>query len=383
MRLAYVTAYNPLDIKKWSGTGYYIGQSLKNQSIPLEYVGPLQDRFVFGVMRKCKRHYYELFRKKYLRDPEPIILKSYANQVKRKLSQTNTDIVFSATTNPIAYFECKQPVVFWADATFAGLLDFYPQYSNLCEETIKNWHLMETLAIQKSRLAIYSSEWAAQTAIKYYNADPYKVKVVPFGANVDSSKTLEEIKVLIESRPVNLCKILLLGVDWIRKGGDVAFKVAKRLNELGLSTELTVVGCQPLVNEPLPEFVKPLGFISKSTNEGKEIISQLIAKSHFLILPSMADCTPIVLCEANSLGVPCLSTKVGGIPTIIKDDINGQLFDVDADISEYCKYILDLFVYYSEYKKLALSSFNEYQSRLNWSTSGRIVKNLLMDIIGY
>lgn len=381
MKLAYVTAFDSLDIKQWSGTGYYIGQSLKNQSIPIEHIGSLKDRFIWGLVRKSKRHYYELFNKKYLRDPEPLILKDYAHQVQKKLSNIKTDVIFSATTNPIAYLECKQPIVFWADATFAGIQNFYPHYSNLCDETINNWHLMEILAIQKCKLAIYSSEWAAKTAIENYKADPEKVKVVPFGANIESSKTLEEIKNVVDSRPIDKCKLLFLGVDWFRKGGDVAFKVAKSLNESGLNTELTVVGCQPIIDEPLPKFVKPLGFISKSTKEGKEKIFQLIAESHFIILPSMADCSPIVMCEANSLGVPCLTTKVGGIPTIIKDDINGKLFDLNANITEYCNYISDLFANYSQYKKLALSAFYEYEYRLNWSVAGRTVKNLLMECL--
>ena len=382
MKLAYVTHYDPLDIKMWSGTGYYIGQSLKSKSVFVEYVGPLKNNFFWGFVRKGKRHYYEIFhRKKYLKDPEPIFLKDYASQVSKKLSRVKTDVILSATVNPIAYLECKQPIVFWADATFAGIQNFYPQYSNLCEETVKNWHLMESLAIAKSKLAIYSSEWAAKTAIEHYNADPSKVKIVPFGANIESRITLEEIKNLVESRPENKCKLLFLAVDWFRKGGDVAFKVAKALNESGLSTELTVVGCQPVVDEPLPSFVKPLGFISKSTQAGKEKISQLIAESHFLILPSIADCTPIVIGETNSLGVPCLSTKVGGIPTIIRDDINGRVFDLDADVTEYCEYISNLFVDYSNYKQLAISAFNEYESRLNWSVAGKTIQSLLKETL--
>ena len=384
MKLAYVTEYDPLDIKMWSGTGYYIGQSLKSNSVSIEYVGPLKNNFFWGFVRKGKRHYYEIFyRKKYLKDPEPIFLKDYAKQVSRKLSKLKTDVIFSATVNPIAYLECKQPIVFWADATFAGIQDFYPQYSNLCEETIRNWHLMESLAIKKSQLAIYSSEWAAKTAIERYDADPSKVKIVPFGANIESSTTLEEIKYLIESRPENKCKLLFLGVDWFRKGGDIAFKVAKALNESGLSTELTVVGCQPIIDEPLPNFIRPLGFISKSTKEGKEKITKLIAESHFLILPSIADCTPIVIGETNSLGVPCISTKVGGIPTIIRDDINGKVFEPDACITEYCQYISNLFVKYSKYKQLAVSAFNEYESRLNWSVAGLTIKNLLNETLNY
>jgi glycosyltransferase involved in cell wall biosynthesis len=241
--------------------------------------------------------------------------------------------------------------------------------------------MMERLALQKCKLAIYASEWAAQTAIDYYNADPNKVKVVPFGANIDSSRNFSEIKDLIESRPSNKCKLLFLGVDWFRKGGDVALKVAEELNKLGLNTELTVVGCQPIVEGSLPSFVKPLGFISKSTNEGKERINQLLAESHFLILPSRAECYGVVFCEANSLGVPCISRKVGGIPTIIKPNVNGNLFDLNTEITEYCEYISRLFSNYSDYKNLALSSFNEYQSRLNWSVAGKTVQELLTTII--
>jgi glycosyltransferase involved in cell wall biosynthesis len=240
---------------------------------------------------------------------------------------------------------------------------------------------MEELALQKCKLAIYSSDWAAKSAIHDYGADPTKVKVVPFGANIESELTFETVKDAIESRPTDCCKLLFLGVDWVRKGGDIAYQVAQKLNQSGLKTELTIVGCQPLVDEPLPDFVKSLGFISKSTVEGKKQIQNLILESHFLILPSLADCTPIVFCEANSLGVPCLSTTVGGIPTMIHNDVNGRLFHENADISEYCEYISRLFSNYSDYKNLALSSFNEYQSRLNWSVAGKTVQELLTTII--
>jgi glycosyltransferase involved in cell wall biosynthesis len=381
MKLAYVTEYDPFDIKQWSGTGYHIAQSLQQQSVAIDYVGPLAERWTERSLRKLKRHYYELAQQKYLKDSEPSRLKYFAHQVSRKLAQTQSDIVLSATVNPVAYLEWDQPTVFWADATFAGLLDFYPQYSHLCPETIRNWHLMEQLAIQKCKLAIYSSQWAAQTAIDAYQADPSKVKVVPFGANLGASPALSEIKDSVDARPTEVCKLLFLGVDWVRKGGDVAFQVTQALNQAGLSTELTLVGCQPDIPQPIPDYVKPLGFISKSTPAGQAAIHRLIAESHFLILPSLADCSPIVLCEANALGVPCLTTDVGGIPSIIQDHVNGKLFATDAEVAEYCQYILHLFTHYSTYKDLAISAFQEYQSRLNWSVAGKTVKQLLLDII--
>lgn len=385
MKLAYVTTYDARTLKganEWSGTGYHIAQAIALQTIPLEYIGPLKEPLAVQIIRKLKRHYYDLvYKKNYQKDADPLILKNYAKQIAKKLSSISTDLVFSATVNPIAYLECDQPIAFWADGTFANIKDFYPLYSNLDRTTIRDWHRMEELALEKCSLAIYSSDWAAASAIKNYGANPNKVKVVPFGANIESALTFEKVKEAIESRPTDRCKLLFIAVDWLRKGGDLAYKITKNLNQSGLKTELIVVGCSPLIDEPLPDFVKPFGFISKSTTEGKKQIQNLILKSHFLILPTLADCTPIVFCEANALGVPCLSTNVGGISTMIYNNVNGCLFDKDARSSTYCDYIIDLFSNYSCYKHLALSAFNEYESRLNWRVSGQKVKELLQTII--
>lgn len=380
MKIAYVTTYDATDVRQWSGTGYYIPQSLKNQSLLVEYIGSLRERY--SRLSKLKgRLYGNFFHKTYLKDREPLILKDYARQVNERISNFDANIVFSPGTIPIAYLECNQPIAFWTDATFAGMIDFYPEFSNLCKESINDGNAMEKSALERCKLAIFSSEWAAKTALENYEVNPEKVKVVPFGANIECDKNIDDIKAILESRSRDKCKLLFLGVDWLRKGGDIALKVTKQLNQLGLSTELTVVGCQPVVDGSLPRYVKALGFISKSTKEGREQIDRLIAESHFLILPSTADCTPIVFCEVNSFGVPCISTNIGGIPTVIRDGLNGKLFSKDADIADYCKYISDIFSNYSQYHSLALSSFNEYQTRLNWSVAGKTVKRLLSELI--
>lgn len=212
MKIAYVTTYDAMDIRNWSGIGYYKAQALKNQSISLEYIGPLREKY--SLLFKGKQYLYNrLLNKRYLRDREPLILKDYAHQVSRKLSGINIDIVFSPGTIPIAYLECDQPIVFWTDATFAGMIDFYPNWSNLCKETIKNGNAMERSALNRCRLAIYSSEWAAQTAVDYYEIDRSKVKVVPHGANIECNRSFDDIRKIVNARPSNKCKLLFLGVD--------------------------------------------------------------------------------------------------------------------------------------------------------------------------
>lgn len=382
MKLAYVTIKNAKQLGKgteWSGTGYHVAQALEAEDVPVDYLGPLENELSMRVMRKLKRHYHNHFGKVYFKDTDPALLRRYAAQVSQKLKERPYDVVLSATVNPIAYLECDHPILFWADATFQNTAEFYPKYSNLSSSSIKNGHEMERRGLQNCRFAIYSSDWAAKTAVDFYQADPKKVKVIPFGSNIESSLTESAAVNLARSRSKTTCKLIFIGVDWIRKGGDKALAVAQALNDAGVPTELTLVGCQPEDGTPLPSFVKPMGYISKLTKSGQEKISQLISESHFLILPTLADCSPIVLCEANAFGVPCLATDVGGISTIIKSGVNGELFDVRSEASEYCRYVGEVFTDHTRYESMALSSFQEYKTRLNWRAAGQAAKDLVVE----
>jgi glycosyltransferase involved in cell wall biosynthesis len=398
MRLAYVTTYDISNISEWTktdyklgnwGAGYHLAQALENQGISLDYIGLVNKTKEYLTTKLkgkiyYKLSYYKIYQKYYASWAEPIVIRDYASQISKKLSSFNSDILLAIENEsilPLAYLECKQPIVVWTDTSIAGLIDFYSSpYNNFCFETKRNIYAMEKAGLERCKLVIFSSDWAAKTAIQAYGIEPSKVKVVPWGANLESNRTDDDIKSIVEFRSRNICKLLFIGVAWYRKGGDIAIEVAKELNKMGVETELLLVGQQPPKNEPLPSFVKNIGFINKYTPEGIDKMRKLFCESHFFIMPSQADCSPHVLCEANSFGLPCLTTNVGGIPTTIKDGLNGKTFPLKASTSEYCNYVASLMTNYSEYKKLACSSFNEYQSRLNWAVAVRAAKRIMMEL---
>ncbi len=397
MKIAWVSYYNNADITDYGKRSYYASQSLENESILVDRIDSLQISKPLKVARKLFElknillHDNQFIKPSdkrwYCRQRAPFIVKGYARQISRQLSRlNNVDIVCSGigpVSQPIAYLECEQPIVIWTDSTFASVLDFYPGYfrDQLCQESIRNGIANEKAALNRAKLAIYWSEFGAKSAIDNYQLDPSKVKVVPVGPNFEYDQNLEDIKAMVDSRTSDKCKLLFLGMDWFRKGGDIAYQVAKELNKSGLPTELIVVGCHPILDEPLPYFVRSLGFISNATEEGFSKLCKLFAESHFLIMPSSAETFGQVFCEASLFGVPSIATNVGGIPTAVRNDLNGKTFSTDASIEEYCTYISNLFSNYSEYKNLALSSFYEYESRLNWAVAGRTVKKLLMELI--
>ena len=292
MKLAYVTVYDSSDMNSWSGLGYYIHRTLCASNIQVEKIDNLIESW--RILSKTKQSLYShLWSKNYRSDRDPRVLKSFAHQVKKALEHIECDVVFSPGTIPIAYLETDKPIVFWADAAFAGMVDFYPNFTNLCDETIRRGNEMEQSALSRCRLAIYSSEWAANTAMQNYHVDPAKVKVVPFGANIESHRQQTDIARIAASKTFDVCKLLFVGVDWIRKGGDIALSVCQMLNQQGIKTELHVVGCEIVAG--LPQYVMQYGFVSKTTEQGRKLLNELFTQSHFFVLPARAECFGIDL----------------------------------------------------------------------------------------
>ena len=378
MKISYVTTYNASDLHSWSGLGYMIGKALKDQNNEIDYIGDLQVQSD-SITRLKSIFYNKIIKKRFDVSREISVAQGYAKQITPFISR-DADVIFSPGTIPISLLETKKPKIFYTDATFAGLIDFYLSSATLSKETIKHANYLEQQALQTSSLAIYSSDWAAKTAIENYDVDPSKIKIVPFGANIDCNRDLVEIKSIVSARSSKECHLLFLGVDWNRKGGDMAIKVADKLNKMGLKTILNIAGIRNVPCDNLPNFVINHGFISKSNKDGSDTIDKLFSQCHFLILPTNADCTPVVFSEANSFGLPCITTNIGGIPTIIKDDINGKIFPLISNSSSYANYIYSIFNNKKLYNQLTLSSFNEYESRLNWNIAGKAIMKFINEI---
>jgi glycosyltransferase involved in cell wall biosynthesis len=377
-RLLYPSIYDSNDVHAWSGLLYHIAQALTAQGFEVLRVGPLTQRR--ASLFKAKQAAYRLLGQRHIREFEPVILDGYARQIGRILNSVTVDAIFCATTNPVARFESRHPLIFWGDAPFPAIIDYYPSFSNVSRSSIKNAFDLEKRALAQCAAAIYASEWAAQYALEELGADPAKVHVIPFGANLEDAPSEIEIETLISNRSLETCRLLFLGVDWERKGGPLAVEVAAGLNNRGLKTELVVAGCQP--PRDLPNFVRREGFVSKATVRGRLKLAALIGESNFLILPSRAEAFGVVLAEACAYGLPCLATRTGGIPTIVRDGVNGYTFGPDEPAEAYVGAVLRAHAQAGAYGALARSAYHEYATRLNWGVIGRQVAELVHRVTG-
>ena len=370
MKLAYVSPTDSTDALQWPGLDYHIARSLERAGATLVRVGPLTHSWTTDM--KVRRRWNALRRRAHHADVECSTLEAYGARA-RLLIPRDVDAVFTVTSMIAAGLEgLNVPIVSWDDASPAALADYQPELVRVAASSALDVDAMGRRAVRNVSLALYASEWAA-AAREVYGLSEEKVAVVPFGANLDPVPSAREVAAAVGARPGNVCRLLWMGMDWTRKRGDLAVEIARRIAAAGLPVELTVVGCTPAVREPLPDWVHVEGFVSKQTPEGAARLAKLFARSHFLVMPSLAEAYGLVYCEAAAFGVPSVATRTGGVPTIVLDGETGILDDPDATAESYVGRMLPLLRYRERYEAMARAARAHSEARLNWDVAGREV----------
>lgn len=378
LQVAFASLQSAANVRAWSGTIYFIARALEQQGMTLHHVDELQ-RVRLLVNKSVNR----LYRMTGRHGPMPqersfSMAKRFARTIKLFAEEGGHDIIFSPSSIPLALLRTSLPKVFYTDATFTGMVESSPIYGKYTEEALKEGNDLERAALANCEMAIYSSRWAAESAIMHYGARPEKVKVVPFGSNLDIQPDEAAVRAAIAKRPIDRCELLLLGVSWTGKGGPFALEVVRRLNKAGLPSILRVVGCSP---PPGTDLVEVMPFVDKSTVVGQETLVDVISRSHFLILPSQAECFGIVYTEASSMGVPSLARLIQGVGDAVREGRNGHVFAPDASPDEYVSKVRELMGDRAAYERLALSSFREHRQHLNWQVAGAALRGHLESLV--
>lgn len=350
---------------------------LRNHVEELDYLPPLNNRCTLPAAARIAL-LPKLSRKKYYGWSEPSLSRSYGRQLARKLEQSEASAVLCNEVKHVAYLHTDRKKAIWTDSLYGGLFEYYQTFSNLCSRTRRDMETMDRAAVANCDRLIFVSDWAAQRAIELYGADPDRISVVPYGANVTSGLSRQEAEKLTAEKPFDgVCRLLFTGVEWHRKGGDTAMKIVKRLNAQGIRTELTFLGTDPAKRiKQVPDWVNAIGFLSPSKPDELEKMRQLYRNAHFLLQPCRAECFGHIFPEANSFALPAIASNTGGIPTAVHESVNGYCFDPEA-AGSYADCIGRLFAAPDEYRTLAMNAFDDYHARLTWDKVTEQVSDIL------
>jgi glycosyltransferase involved in cell wall biosynthesis len=364
------------DPKSLSGTSAATLVALGRQGVEIVPVYPLNRSFRY--LYAPQKTIAALRSKTVIAERFPLVLRSYAREIEQRIKGKHVDIIFSNSSVPITKVRSGIPKMFWTDALWQGMRDYYPgQFGNPSKSSDKYACAQEIEALQNVDLAVYTSEWAAAQAGLLVGRD--KIRVVPRGANVEAAVRPEDVGEVLRSRSEDVCTLLFVGVDWHRKGGAFAVEVAQQLNRSGTMTELTVVGCNP--PSPMPSFVNVVGFINKRDAAGHARLAQLFRLSHFLLLPTRAEAGGIVFAEASAFAVPSIAFDTGGVSEYVKSGRNGELFPIDAEPALVARCIARLFREKHVYSRLATDSLSEFYSRFSWEKTATSLIDLMATLV--
>jgi glycosyltransferase involved in cell wall biosynthesis len=369
VKLALVSLNDSTDVLQWSGLNYHIARSLERAGATLVRVGPLTHPWTTAM--KLRRRWYGLWRHAYHANLEPSALDAFGKQARAAIPG-DVDAVVAVTTMIAASLDgLRAPVISWDDASPSALAEYYPEFERLSARSAHDAMMMGQRAARNVQLALYASEWAAESARSAYGLPVDRIAVVPFGANLETLPSSDEVHRAIAARPRTRCRLLWVGVDWERKRGDLVVEIAQRIAAHGISVELTVVGCRPPGDRELPEWVHVEGFVSKRTAIGLARLAELYARSHFLVMPSNAEAYGLVYAEAAAFGVPSVATRTGGVPTVVVDGETGILDDPHATAESYAGRILGLMKDRPRYESMARAAASRSATMLNWDVAGR------------
>lgn len=354
LRLGLLTPHNPHDRQAFSGTVFHAVRALSRRSdLRLRILGP---------------HRAQTALDRLLRRPSP----RFGAEHLRADDFQGLDAVLGLVASPLldrAATLTDLPLVHVTDATPGFLRDVYGR------DVPASADATEARVLGRAT-PLYSSRHMADRAVLEFGMR--EAKSLPFGVNFTELPADLPVK-----PPLDRLELLFVGGDWARKGGALALEAFDALRATGRAAHLTLVGGVP---EPVRRALRRrgditlTGFLDKNRPRDNARLAALYARAHLFVLPTRADCTPMVVAEALAHHTPVLATDVGGIAEMIAPGA-GRVLPPGAGAGAWAHAIDDMTADAASYGYLSDGAAERTRTRLNWATWAADVAAVLSETV--
>jgi starch synthase len=229
----------------------------------------------------------------------------------RALSRLNDiDVVFQ---NHALFGVTHPPAVLFVDCTHRQSADYWPDWNPLRGQQLQNWYDRERQQYLTRAHIFAICENTATSLIEDYGIPAERVSVVGAGPN------LYELPALLpRDEPGQAPMILMVGNDFVRKGGNVLLE-AFQLVRLSLpEARLVIVG-----EDARGSSQGGVEFVGRVHSRAD--MADLYGRATVFCMPSLFEPFGLSLLEAMAFGLPCISTLTGGVPEMILEGVTGRL----------------------------------------------------------
>jgi glycosyltransferase involved in cell wall biosynthesis len=169
---------------------------------------------------------------------------------------------------------------------------------------------------QRAACVIPWSNWTKASLIDDYGVEARKIAVIPPGVNIETWKPRSGGS----ERPRQPVRILFVGGDFVRKGGDLLLEAFRQLPEG--SAELIFVTRDAVQEE------KGVSIIRNAQPNSPDLIA-LYQSCDIFAFPTRAEAFGISAVEASAVGLPVIATHIGGLSDIVADGETGFVVPPD------------------------------------------------------
>ncbi len=368
MRLLFVTArWDPKDPDSGSGVNYNAYTALKKYGHDIKIAGPFESHLTFleRVIQKTANY----FTNKRLIKFYPSYIKKSNESVQKIINDYKPDAVFSKASIPLVNVNLTIPFIYLCDSSVEWVKNYWKKFTKIGYWVMQRW---EKKVIEKASHIITFSHENAEILKSYYKKPTQQITVHPIASALPFNLSGYERKIIGNDEKLNL---LLVGTRYKIKGVDIAIKATKILNELGIKSELRIVGQRGESTENITF----LGYFSKKNPE--ELINYInnYKWAHFQIFPSRFDAAGIAPSEAAQFGVPTITNAAGGLATTVKDGISGIVLERNSSAFSYAEIIRTYYENPEKYYHLCQTAYERYKSELNWNVFGKLLSDIIIE----
>jgi glycosyltransferase involved in cell wall biosynthesis len=236
----------------------------------------------------------------------------------------------------------------------------------------KRWHMaLDRLTTRLSHAVVAVSEHTRDHLIAVEGAPPHKVVVVHNGIDfnrVRSPDPNSRARIRNEFGAENSYLLLAVGRMHPEKGYQQLFRAMAGIKaRADRPVHLLIAGTGPLLEYFRAEAdrygcgaeIKFLGF--------RNDVMDLMAAADLMVHCAVAEAFGLVLAEAVYLGTPVVATRVGGIPEIITDGLDGVLVP-PTDSSALADAVIDLLQNPARRRRMIGAGREKIQDRFRFET---------------
>lgn len=363
--IGFLSQFDPKDRKASSGTAYKMAEQLSEIG-ELKWI-PIKLSSMGRNLCRVQNYANKFFNKKLMVRMTTFGSRYSYQPIEPKMVEDCDVIAAFFCSDVLANVSTSKPIIYFTDATFPAMLDYYPDFSNIFQFNRIQGIEIEKRAIEKATYSVFCSDWAKESAIKELDGQPEKMKVLELGPNIDEKDIVSQTRTFSMGQTLHL---LFLGVNWERKGGQKAIEACQWLIEHGMDIRLSIVGIEELSREVRSlSFVEDYGFLDKNNPTDYEKLVKVITRSHLLILPTKNECAGIAFAESSAYGLPIITHETGGIANYVINGYNGYRLPLSSTGKDFGKAIVKM-LESNQLEQLSKNAISLYNDKLNYRNWG-------------